>query len=745
MMPSRTKGLPQTSDHSAPPARPPPRRDDSTVATADIPPPPSLSTTTRLRPVAPGSLSSADPPVVSNSGASSQRISEGGVVPPQRQDSADNRFQVKAFMAALGTQENANVLLQGGGESQTLPGAVPVPGIGQVENDTVMDNIAQPSNRNLLSDDSSYYASSSDPPTSTPSIVAHLAPSEADFEARIAERLEQQITEKLEERLMQRRLEQTAEGVAAEVGTPSSIKPNETIVIAEPMDDSKVCCGLRKKTACILAILLLCIAGGTAGGVLYALGGDEDDGADGTEFDESSREILTLNPAEDSMTTLAPSISPIMITTSPQLPTLPPSTLTITSAPSSNNDGDDESDPEDTNDGVTETNEPTRKPTIATTKSPTKAPTKSPTDSPTKLPTRSPVAPRDPLLEELKEWIAPTANDLLPFDEVSSSVARALSWLKNDPITLTAGRSTETVVERYALAVLYYSTVGANWLTDDFGFLSDADVCEWNNGLDFFVENALGIYCVDDGVTVDGIVLNDNNLRGRLPWQLTLLSNLISMDFDGNRIGGPIPRRYSQLSLLETLWASGNALTGTLPNDLPSRLDSIDLGDNNLSGSLPSSWSEMSNITYIALIFNRLTGSLPTSWQSLTSLQTLDLEGNSLDGLIPSGYGALTNLEFLYLEKNSFTGTLPTTFGRLGNLIDFQIYENNLSGTIPRQLGDITPLEFFSFADNDFTGSVDSFFCGGFQWSFLEADCDEVDCPCCTSCCYDGQTFCDAF
>ena len=57
-----------------------------------------------------------------------------------------------------------------------------------------------------------------------------------------------------------------------------------------------------------------------------------------------------------------------------------------------------------------------------------------------------------------------------------------LEWLLNDNIALSAIGVTKNVLQRYALAVLYYSTDGQNW-KGDLNFLSESDVCAWNNGL----------------------------------------------------------------------------------------------------------------------------------------------------------------------------------------------------------------------------------------------------------------------
>jgi hypothetical protein len=223
-------------------------------------------------------------------------------------------------------------------------------------------------------------------------------------------------------------------------------------------------------------------------------------------------------------------------------------------------------------------------------------------------------------------------------------------------------------LERYVLAVLYFATSGPNWL---WPYLSDEDVCNWNLDPAF-----AGVYCGTDSnneTFVNRVVLVSNNLRGTLPWELVLLTDLEYIDISDNRVTGPIPTRINELTKLGTLSAYINDLTGPLPTSFSNVTFSIDLTQNALTGSIPSDWAEL-----------------------------------------------MPNLQSLSVALNSLNGTIPTEFGT------------------------IIPLDSFRFYGNSITGSVDETFCGGFVWTLLAADCAEVDCPCCTKCCYDDQVTCVA-
>jgi hypothetical protein len=55
------------------------------------------------------------------------------------------------------------------------------------------------------------------------------------------------------------------------------------------------------------------------------------------------------------------------------------------------------------------------------------------------------------------------------------------------------------------------------------------------------------------------------------------------------------------------------------------KLRVIDFSSNQLTGSLSSSWSVLSNMQQVTISDNRITGSLPSSWSNLTNLMSLDL------------------------------------------------------------------------------------------------------------------------
>ena len=106
-------------------------------------------------------------------------------------------------------------------------------------------------------------------------------------------------------------------------------------------------------------------------------------------------------------------------------------------------------------------------------------PTMVPSMAPSESPSFSPIPLLDSFVEALRSWIAPTKDELMPLKDPTSTQSQALMWLQSDPITLTPGGLTRTVIQRYVLAVLCFSTSRPSWEID---YLSPNDVCAWNDG-----------------------------------------------------------------------------------------------------------------------------------------------------------------------------------------------------------------------------------------------------------------------
>lgn len=81
---------------------------------------------------------------------------------------------------------------------------------------------------------------------------------------------------------------------------------------------------------------------------------------------------------------------------------------------------------------------------------------------------------------------------------------------------------------------------------------------------------------------------------------------------------------------------------------------------NQLSGSIPSFiGSSLTQLFTLNLADNQLNGTVPSSFGSLTALKELDLFFNQLTGPLPPSAAALTNLNTLFLSGSGVCGPLP--------------------------------------------------------------------------------------
>ena len=90
-----------------------------------------------------------------------------------------------------------------------------------------------------------------------------------------------------------------------------------------------------------------------------------------------------------------------------------------------------------------------------------------------------------------------------------------------------------------------------------------------------------------------------------------------------------------------------------------SHVTELDLGDKDLTGSLPAALGDLSQLETVALSGNQLTGTIPTALGNLSStLETVLLKGNQLSGCIPAALRTverndLAQLSLLFCDQTS--------------------------------------------------------------------------------------------
>jgi hypothetical protein len=349
------------------------------------------------------------------------------------------------------------------------------------------------------------------------------------------------------------------------------------------------------------------------------------------------------------------------------------------------------------------------------------------------------------------------------FGHADSHRYKAREWLLNNDTLLqnellatneeteSESLSLERIAQRYIMAVFYFAT-NTQHATDDnnprdvsqytappiFTLHPNVHECYW-------IANACGqsewtpeatATATNYPVMADSIVyLNVSfaGLHGTLPFELGYLTALRQFSIPGNAIQGTVPEiMFTQLEYLylvdlsenqlqgtipTSLWIlptlrlaylAGNQFTGTVPQTLPlepsGELEEIWLGDNFLSGGIPSWWTTLPKLNTLSAGRNAWTGSLPPQWEQAQSLGFLDLSVNQITGSIPSSLlYSIPSLQHLYLDYNQLAGTLPTTTVSVG--------EPNFTVTLSRSA---FKMEALWLQHNLLSGSIPP----GFAWEY---------------------------
>lgn len=90
---------------------------------------------------------------------------------------------------------------------------------------------------------------------------------------------------------------------------------------------------------------------------------------------------------------------------------------------------------------------------------------------------------------------------------------------------------------------------------------------------------------------------------------------------------------------------------------------SLQLSDNQLSGTLPDAFMYAQQLRDFGAASNQLTGPIPASLPYTPGLRQLTLAHNQLTGSITPWIGALSNLRVVDLRDNELTGVLPSSLG----------------------------------------------------------------------------------
>ncbi|KAL6320018.1 hypothetical protein AAG906_003115 [Vitis piasezkii] len=164
--------------------------------------------------------------------------------------------------------------------------------------------------------------------------------------------------------------------------------------------------------------------------------------------------------------------------------------------------------------------------------------------------------------------------------------------------------------------------------------------------------------------------LSHNQIIGNIP---SLHSFHIYLG--SNNFTGPLPRISSDVAKLDL---SNNLFCGSLTHNFPivgciGELTRLKLGNNNLTGHIPSSMGSLIWLGSLHLRNNHLSGNFPLPLKNCSSLVVVDLGENEFTGTIPAWMG---NFDGKFIETLPGDGEIRYTPG----LMVLVLHSNNNAG-----------------------------------------------------------------
>ncbi|KAF7822874.1 receptor-like protein EIX2 [Senna tora] len=189
-----------------------------------------------------------------------------------------------------------------------------------------------------------------------------------------------------------------------------------------------------------------------------------------------------------------------------------------------------------------------------------------------------------------------------------------------------------------------------------------------------------------------------------------VLLNSTMIFLGSNNFKGSLPRLSANVVIL---FMRNNSITGSISSLLcqkvngKSQLEYLEISDHyGLSGGLSDCWMNWKSLVVVKLGNNNLTGTIPTSFGFLSNLKSLHLNDNNLFGEIPQSLQNCHNLKFLHLGQNQLSGKIPNWIGPNLNILNLR--SNHFSGNIPLQICHSSSLTILDLAYNRISGSIPS-------------------------------------
>ncbi|RWR97648.1 MDIS1-interacting receptor like kinase 2-like protein [Cinnamomum micranthum f. kanehirae] len=216
------------------------------------------------------------------------------------------------------------------------------------------------------------------------------------------------------------------------------------------------------------------------------------------------------------------------------------------------------------------------------------------------------------------------------------------------------------------------------------------------------------------------------------------MRSLVKLALYENNLSGVIPPTLGNFTQLTHLYLYENQISGTIPQEIGNMksLIKLDLSKNNLIGFIPPTLRNLTKLIHLQLFTNQISGTIPLQIGNMRSLISLSLSGNNLTGFIPPTLGNLTLLTALRLDQNQISGTIPVEIGNMRSLVHLSLQQNQISGHVPTSFGEmpfqfskLKNLEMLNLSHNMLSGSIPSSFEEMLSLSSVDVSYNDLEGP----------------
>jgi len=185
---------------------------------------------------------------------------------------------------------------------------------------------------------------------------------------------------------------------------------------------------------------------------------------------------------------------------------------------------------------------------------------------------------------------------------------------------------------------------------------------------------------------------------------------VVSLNLSDNNLTGSVPDSINLLSNLKNLDLSSNSLDSiSISLEGLELLENLNISDNNIESGINDFILRLQNTKDLKTLdigSNLFYGDIPHEISLLDSLEFIDLSDNELRGEINDIFSSLTKLRILDISHNNLEDSIPFSLSIIEQLRILNLSHNGLVGGIPIQFGNLTELTNLRLNDNQISGTI---------------------------------------